>query len=804
MALACDRSLGSEDPDAPSPAAARSECPADLSAEQGARGRRKLAVALPDLGQIAIIDAQALLDRDAGTYAPCDIEAWTPLSAALPPAAVAPVLPPDLQVDDASCVPAEPAPLPRPSTFGVRPAGFAVSDDGRLYVGDSEAPVVHVLDAQNPCTMSELPPLLPQSFENPSRVVTTSRVAVSPLTPKNNRFVYAIDEYDQPGASVMIFDVSPGSTERTPIVRPGTPRLPLEPADRIGFSSAAVDVSFVLRDLPANDPETGIAVTGLECNPDPDVSSISPGAQYRPSTDFTSGARPTLLRGVFGFVMLSSGQVVVIDAEDFDATCRRPVTTGEDFRGCNDDGDPPAHEYLTINGEADGLPTVTNEVSCTVVEPHRSRAAQLAINDARVGVRAPTLRAFPQFSTPDPSAQTGVLERAKLVAVPFSGGEEPIVYVGSDLFSTGEEAANELVIDPTLAEQNSVTLPLEQPRSYAAEEVFTLSYEGNITGTLPSGFLDLEAAESTLTDSTANFCDRGVYGVNLMRDYGVEHFGLSGAAAEEFGRKHADYVQITSDFIGEDESYWTSERAQNVCGGREGCEATFGTIEGRELSPNRELRVVQSYQGRLIVEPRLDDPALAEQIDCCFPTGVSYTLRVSQSWVLGGSISGFRHDVAPLREDGVADEDFVCVRDCSPRKRYFNSRVFEISRSSDSCGELNDEECPVGLATSDDVCKYDAADGPVGAESACVVDSLNARFAVYRGQAESTRGMTFSWTTAGGFIPLAMTLTSQSASVMPQSMFYLPELQHLAVVDASALGLTLFSLDSLLMEAAFF
>jgi hypothetical protein len=171
-------------------------------------------------------------------------------------------------------------------------------------------------------------------------------------------------------------------------------------------------------------------------------------------------------------------------------------------------------------------------------------------------------------------------------------------------------------------------------------------------------------------------------------------------------------------------------------------------------------------------------------------------------------VLGYRHDVVPVAVAGAPNAALECARDCAPRKRYFNARVFELSRSGEGCGELIDEECPVGQAGPDDViCTYDADQGGVrpgqpGGE--CIVDALTARVALYRGRSPSTRGMAFTWTTAGGFIPLVMSLTSQSASVLPQSMLYLPELQHLAVVDASTLGLTLFSIDSLLMEAAYY
>ncbi|HEV8246267.1 MAG TPA: hypothetical protein VGP93_10890, partial [Polyangiaceae bacterium] len=618
------------------------------------------------------------------------------------------------------------------------------------------------------------------------------------------------------------FDVSASSTERTPIVRPGAPRLPLEPADRIGFSSAALQVGFALRDLPASDPATGIAATGTLCDPDPALDPAAAGAQYRPTQDFTSGARPDLLRGVFGFVMLSSGQVAVIDVEDFDAPCRRPITTNSssapDFRGCASDMGLPAD--LTVDGTPEGTPTVTGEVSCLAVQPHRARSATLALNNARVGVRAPTLRAFPQFSTPDPSEQTSVQQRPKLLAVPFNPPDpakpDPLVFVGSDLYGPG--LTHELDVDPHSADQNSVSLPLEQPRSYASEEAFVLTYEGAITGTLPSGFYDLQSGEAHLDDGSANFCDRGVYSVRLMREFGAEQFALSGDALEAFAQKHADYVQITGDLPADTDSYWSSERGLS-CGGRSTCETVFGPFDARDLAHFRELRVLDAFQDQLVVEPRNAESAeeldyLKSEVDCCFPSGIAYTVRASEQWVLTGSISGFRHDVTARAVPGEPDR-FSCERDCSPRKRYYKSRAFELSRQvpgdpGSGCGEdvTEEQDCPIGAATADDlVCVYDATTGPVvpgGPGSECILSSLTSRFVVYRGQTPSARGMTFNWQTAGGFFPLVLSLTSQAQSVLPQSMLYLPELQDLAVVDASTLGLTIISLDSLRVEAAFY
>jgi hypothetical protein len=820
VALSCDRSLGTES--GTPVGASRSECAADLTTELGPPGRRKLLVTLPDLGQLAVIDAQSLVDREPGTYGPCEIERWVPLQVDLPVAPVSEQLPPD--IDDPSCQPAELPTTPAPANPLPVPSGLALSDDGRLFVGDRGAPVIHVFDARSPCSMTELAPLLPQAHEDPDRAVKTSKLAVSPITPKNQRFLYAIDEFDQPGASVMAFDVSPGSSLRTPIVRPGSPRLPLEPADRIGFLAPAVDVGFALRDLPESDA-TGVAVTGALCDPRP--GAPAPGGEYQPTSDFTSGARPALLRGVFGFVLLSSGQVVVIDVDDFDAPCRRPIQTNPepvaDFRGCSGDVDLP--EYLTEDGLPDGSPTVSAEVSCSVVQPHRVRSALPAANSPQVGVRAPSLRAFPQFSSPDTSSPTTLEGRPKLLAVDFDPltpdkPQPALVYVGSELYGPEGEGTT-LDKNPLTAEQNSLVLPLVEPRGYPANENFSLTYEGAIMAARQSGFFD--AVNGLVNDETADYCDSGVYSVESMRSFGAERFGLDGDDLETFARQHADYVQITGGFLDEDDVYWRSPRGESCS--RDFCESQFGESDARQLSPLRDLRILEAYQDRLVVEPReyLGEESRAElaaQIDCCFPAGAAYTIRSAEQWVLTGASSGFRHDVVAREQ---ADGSFRCERDCDPRKKYFQSRVFELSQApgTDCPGVAADEICPVAPADASDcfapsaggcgppVCLYDPENAagsvePGGPGSACILDSLNARFVVYRGANASQRGMVFSWQVTGGFTPLAMTLTSEASNVSPQSMLYLPELQHLAVVDASTLGLALFSLDSLRVEAAFF
>jgi hypothetical protein len=86
----------------------------------------------------------------------------------------------------------------------------------------------------------------------------------------------------------------------------------------------------------------------------------------------------------------------------------------------------------------------------------------------------------------------------------------------------------------------------------------------------------------------------------------------------------------------------------------------------------------------------------------------------------------------------------------------------------------------------------------------CIFEALGARFVVYAGKDPSERDMCFSWVTNGGFTPLAARLTTQTLSVSPVNMTFLPELGQLAVVDGSAAGLVFVSLESIGVSRLFF
>jgi hypothetical protein len=187
----------------------------------------------------------------------------------------------------------------------------------------------------------------------------------------------------------------------------------------------------------------------------------------------------------------------------------------------------------------------------------------------------------------------------------------------------------------------------------------------------------------------------------------------------------------------------------------------------------------------------------------CFPGGTRYTVRASKQWVLRSARA--LHDVTASLVPGSSPPAYECVRDCNPRTRLLRSRAFEISSSVDCSTGL----CAVGTAPQgDEVCTYDPTAGeagnqgvmPGGQGSDCIFENLLARFAIYRGRVPSARGMSFTWQTSGGFLPLVGSLAATSTAVMPQHIAYIPGYQSIALVDAGILGLSLMSLDTLRMN----
>src|SRR5690606_26366465 len=150
---------------------------------------------------------------------------------------------------------------------------------------------------------------------------------------------------------------------------------------------------------------------------------------------------------------------------------------------------------------------------------------------------------------------------------------------------------DDLVIDPSFAEQASVVLPSVEPRSYPVEETVTVAFDGPRASELPAGLLEVEDDTGRLGDDAAMCRDMRVQDPDLPRGMGVPQFGLGGDELDAFVERHGDYVQISSELLPANDSYWQGAGAQ--CGNGGGfalCVAVFGLGDTDELPAARDLR----------------------------------------------------------------------------------------------------------------------------------------------------------------------------------------------------------------------
>ncbi|MBV9949560.1 MAG: hypothetical protein JOZ69_22145, partial [Myxococcales bacterium] len=243
------------------------------------------------------LDAGAPVESGAGT----PVESGAPAPAWTPPAS------------------------PQPTSLVLR------SDQPYAYVADNALPLIHVIDLHDPANPQELDPLVATSVLAPQEVAV-GPIALSPPTHDYRMYLYAVDARQ---GSLMVFDVTDApATSRVPLQRPHAGLTPLAPIDRIAFAAPVKAVAFAQHDWPLNLPSDPThSYTGLICNPNPlayDGGSFSDrGGYYRADqtaviqpNDSLGGTVQTIplrLRGVFAFATLSTGSVVTIDVDDWDA-----------------------------------------------------------------------------------------------------------------------------------------------------------------------------------------------------------------------------------------------------------------------------------------------------------------------------------------------------------------------------------------------------------------------------------------------------------------------------------------------------
>jgi len=793
------------------------------SAEE--EGRLKLLVTMPEQGGLVVVDAQALLERQPGSYDPCPVERWVPLRADLPPPAT------PTPAEGPACASPE---IPTPSAQPVgtpRPGGMTISG-GRLYIADLEAPVVHVVDLPTPCEPVEQAPLLPTSLEEPERVVTTTRVAASrSSTPEFRRYLYAVDAED---GSLMVFDIGDGAAQRTPLTRQHPEWNPFYPADRIRFAAPVRDLTILERDVPVVDPETGVAESGLRCDPNPTLDVCANQSDpdcdratlYRTASTYETGAGPRRLRGTFAFALLTNGRIGVIDIDDLDAACRTPNYFSE-IQGCsavgpsgfgppvgappddidadgvkNDVDNCPYHpnpdqanrekdDSTPTNDDeignrcdragSDGGLETSDESSCNVVIPNAPRSANYLTTRAG-GRDEPGLQILPilydRAGTALNISEELPLMRAVLGVDP---GPDPaglaLVVAGEAIGITGVDEEAGLIVAQD-GPRHTLAMNLEDPRAHVVDQAWAVTYEAALPG-FEGNYGLLQCVEACadgdatqkrwdLLDSAGLFCGHGVQSEAGVR----EQLLAEGATQDQASAQAAglaDYVEIVSEIPSEIDAYWTLDApAKPAACTYDVCNRVFNASTGTA----RELTILEAYEDRLV----LDSPALgagaeaqAADLNCCFPSRVQFRVRARGQWVVTSQSTGFLHHVIADPATGV------CRNSCDPSLARMNGRVRPAPRNQ-----------------------------PVFVGDPVAFQNPMFRFAISAGTAAPQRDMQFRFVTQGSFEALFINLAASTADLQPQSLRVIPATGDLAITDGSLEGLLLVNPATLDLSRQFY
>jgi DNA-binding beta-propeller fold protein YncE len=752
-------------------------------------GTPKLLVELPDLGEIDVIDATDLLARPNGSYDKCPVEAKLTLRGSGGVEHVA--ASPDAGAEGTIT---QPALLPRPS-------GMALSDDGRLFVADETAPIIHVIDATSPCDLVEGDPLLATSTTDPLRVVTTRALAVSPQTSETppKRYVYAVDLND--AGTIMVFDVSDDATARTPLPLSDPVYLPYMAPDRISFGVPVQAVAFARHEVTVSVPNLPASVyQGVPCDP---TNGLDPNHAPTGEANYSGpGAGPLSLRGVFGFAVLSSGQIAVLDVEDLDAACRRPQASDAEQLGCK--GAP-----LPVGG----YPAASNESSCRMVEPHRVRAARYFVGGSGLQ-NAPMMQFVPLLRNADgtvlsvDTAQPAYTTRPRMLGPNFEGSDDDkrtktiVAATGGGV--TGPDKLSPFPYnddkthppdaqDPAqaIASTNWVAFDLHEPRAHYNQS-WAMTYEGLLpsfgghlgtftcsdssrragaggTDTCEAG---TSPADYVFYDSSAAFCSYGVQGTDL-------------AAQAGFGT--GDILAIADPLPDPADPYWTT--VGTSCS-YDRCNAAFGAQStGTTIALLREREIAKAYQDHLVLKPRQPPAGLGPlPLTCCFPYPVTYTIRGGAQWIVTGSASGFEHHGAPDPAADAATAPCVILPDDQyPNLRLRNGRARTLTHA----------DAAAGVPTWDDTRLF---------------RNSQLRFGIWEppgvlpdtpcDQCAIVRGLSFGFDETGAFVGLVAPLSS-NYMVLPQSVQLVPSIERLAIPDAMSQGLIMFSLDRVAVSESY-
>ncbi len=584
---------------------------------------------------------------------------------------VAPPALPDAGAPDAVgfALPAVPSLQPHPTSMAMR------SDMPLLYVADEAVPVIHVIDLHDPSNPTELEPLLATSLVEPLRRVAVGGIAISPTTHDFKTYLYAIDARQ---GTLMVYDVTdPATSPHSPLQRPHPELNPLALPDRLSFAAPVAAVAFVQHDWSLPSPAAPLdpihQYTGLICNPNPNAhpdagAFVDLGAYYRADqtariqpTDTQGGTvitLPTRLRGIFGFVTLSNGNVVTVDVDDWDAPCRRPdpmavgvvpdpsnasiqydagVTGVLDIPQSQDGGPGDLDPYqapITYNSAIPGSAAVTLEAFFPVSAPHRLRSASLLRNDPTSGVHVPNLIGVPQLvnasGAPVSTSGSAAATNPILLPAPLSSGFIDPTYIQNptepnpsarvvpspQLATASLTGKVPAALFPGLSASNTpgVRISFDDPTA-SVDQDWTVTYEGALptVGGIAVTMASTDAYQTlTLSAPGASFCARGIEDWTIGQQRASQLIGALGDTGlptppafvftqqptpplAPLAQWTSDYVEIVDDLVAPNDPYWSSAATQ-VDGGPDDCwDGSLQNDQDPNVASNRYNACFQTF-----------------------------------------------------------------------------------------------------------------------------------------------------------------------------------------------------------------
>ncbi|APR99407.1 hypothetical protein BCY86_00965 [Pajaroellobacter abortibovis] len=794
-----------------------------------------------------MIDPDSLKQIPLGQYLPCPLEGAIELAADLPENWTAgPSWPDgipyasggitlDLPQPPSVCSAGwewqtPPNPFPKIGGASPQPRGAAFADR-ILYISDGSFPLIHRIDLSNPKRLVELQPLIVTSMSSPDRQVSVGPLAVSPITSDYRRYLYGI-ESDING-NILVYDITqPDRSPLVPLTNPYPVLNPLQSPDRISFEAPAVAISFVSHDVPVTKNWDGTgrmgALTGLLCNPNPNAfdqqgNVVDWGAFYRPGEALLSrdtSLLPNSLRGVFAFVALTNGSIQIVNVDDWDAPCRRPVLLTSDAQVSSLSLPQPVPSSLEdtnpfhaprAEGRLGASQAVTGEIFFPIISPHTKRSKYLFSFDLNHGGQVPYLLSPPKLFLNE-------------ISLPIDFGEQgtnPILLQVQSTFAyphsvEGQENLQGVVSGYIPVEKSpGILFSLEDP-SVHNDDDWTIVYEGQLPG-----FEGIRADMSTnddfhtltLTTQGVSLCSLGVHDVktSLARAQkareelaqAVPSTVLSPSALEQVGAQMGDYVQIADDLLPGDNSYWNQQAACWDLGGTSlrtpaeryhTCEVMYGAVQ--DQSVHRDFPILEAYSDHLVlgtfygpsgtlmtpanrqrIGARSDNVPWFKLLYCCFQGRASFRVRTGGQWIAIGKRTGYLHHV------GTSGTDQACVDSCLVRDALLNARIMEVPRTASSSFMPSRNSV---LALRNPFFSFFMMGGMLSASSDFTA---------------SSRDMTWKFSTRGGFSPLRLQvgvrggIPSNRYRASPRSIRFIEPYGRLLVIDGAGQGLQQISLD---------